>query len=230
MGKILKEKPCGFSETCFGTFFCKEFWLAFLISFGCDFAILMMDAEEYAIIVMPVIVALVGAFFCCFCKNGKMNNVLLRFAFLLISLLSCLTFSIGCTALGCRYAFQKSPLPLMAGIIVYCLFKSVVNQIKSCRKKSCLVKIVAWNKNRGIEEEFSPITADDGETYCIVNLDDGKQIAVNVNCRPDKRGYYKCAWIWNDPKDGQCRFIMPKNYQVLFNPETGDFKTTEKVS
>lgn len=119
---------------------------------------------------------------------------------------------------------QKGPLCAGIGMAIFVVYDAIINLIRSLIRKSCLAKIVAWNKKQGIENEVSPITADDGETYCIVGLDDGKQIAVNVNCHPDKRGYYKCAWIWNDPKDGQRRFITPDNYQILFNPDIGDIQ------
>ena len=119
---------------------------------------------------------------------------------------------------------QKGPLCVGIGIAIFAIYDAIINLIISLIRKSCLAKIVAWNKKQGIENEVSPITTGDGETYCIVGLDDGKQIAVNVNCLPDERGYYRCAWIWNDPKDGQCSFIVPSDYQILFNLDTGDIQ------
>ena len=168
--------------------------------------------------IYPILACLVATFTLLhICGKSKYDMVAAN-ALLLIILLSIISVPDGFGGT------QKGPLCVGIGIAIFAIYDTIVNLTRSHRKKSCLAKIVALNKKRAIEDEVSPITADDGKTYCIVGLDDGKQIAVNVNCRPDKRGYYKCAWIWNDPKDGQCSFITPDNYQILFNPDTGDIQ------
>ena len=207
-------------QICEGIWMSRSFWgmLAITVAAG----IVLSGFVPYGI--CPILACLVAtfAFLHTFgkCKHYSVATSVLLLIIILTS------FSVP-DGFGGK---QKGPLCVGIGIVFFAIYDAIINLIISLIRKSCLAKIVAWNKKQGIENEVSPITTGDGETYCIVGLDDGKQIAVNVNCRPDKRGYYKCAWIWNDPKDGQCHFITPDNYQISFNPETGDFKTSDKAS
>ena len=113
---------------------------------------------------------------------------------------------------------------LWIGIILYGLLDGVANRMRVRRRKICLSEISAWNRKHGIESEALPIHANNGETYCIISIDNGKQIAVNIDCRPTKQGYYKCVWVWNDPKDGEHYFLTPNNYKILFCFDTGNIE------
>lgn len=205
-------------------FLTKEGICAMLIWIGGCGVIYEMGLEEYLGIVLSIVIAVVAGFFLCYYKSGRPNSALLRFSFILILLLSCMLLSFELESIECNGPFMKSKgmgMLLWIGIILYGLFESVANRIRARRRKSCLAEIIAWNNKHGIEDEPLAICADDGECYCIVGLDNEKQIGVNIDSRPNKNGYYKCAWVWNDPKDGEYYFLTPDNYKILFCFDTG---------
>lgn len=208
-------------------FLTKEGIWAFLISFGCVLVV-TMTIEEYECVVLSGTIAVVAGFFLCYYKSNRPNRALLRFSFLLMLLLSCFLFSNEVKLTEYNGPLSKSKgMLLWIGIILYGLLDGVANRMRVRRRKICLSEISAWNRRNGVESEALPIHANNGETYCIISIDEGKQIAVNIDCRPTKQGYYKCAWVWNDPKDGEHYFLTPNNYKILFCFNTGNIEIEE---
>jgi len=226
----LGDKPCLykppsiFSEN---PFLSKDVILPLLIALV-SYVSAKFGTEAYTGIFLSMEIAVVAGFFYCYSKGDKPNSALLRFSFMLLLILAVTLCSYEIHQIWSNDFPAKewyTGVLLWSGVIIYGLCESIFNWLRNRRREACLYQIVAWNKRRGMEtNRVLPIRADDGGVYAIVSLDNEKQIAINIDCRPTKQGCYKCAWVWNDPTDGKHYFLTPDNYKILFSFVTGNIE------
>ena len=231
----LHDKPCQYKQP---SIFSKHpfplkdvilpFLIAFVSSIAAAIAVDVFGTEDYTGIFLSTEIAVVAGFFYCYSKGGKPNSALLRFSFMLLLILAVTLCSDEIHQIWSNdFPAKKwyTGVLLWSGVIIYGLCESIFNWLRNRRREACLYQIVAWNKRRDMEtNRVLPIRADDGDAYAIVSLDNEKQIAINIDCRPTKQGCYKCAWVWNDPTDGKHYFLTPDNYEILFSFVTGNIE------
>ena len=61
------------------------------------------------------------------------------------------------------------------------------------------------------------------EVYIRFQTKDQGILAIAHGAKPNKGGSYLCSWALQDPKDDDFYYVcQPTDYQILFNPDTGE--------
>lgn len=63
------------------------------------------------------------------------------------------------------------------------------------------------------------------EVYIRFQTNAQDNLTIAKGAKPNKGGFYLCSWALKDPKDDDFYYICPpSDYQILFNPDTGEIK------
>ncbi len=61
------------------------------------------------------------------------------------------------------------------------------------------------------------------EVYIRFQTNDLNNLTIAQGTKPNKDGFYLCSWALKDPRDDDFYYICPPtDYQILFNPDTGE--------
>ena len=82
-------------------------------------------------------------------------------------------------------------------------------------------KIDDYSMRNGLKE--SAVERLGKEVYIRFQTNAQDSLTIAKGAKPNKGGFYLCSWALKDPKDDDFYYICPPtDYQILFNPDTGE--------